>query len=105
ILKPNERVIPGFLSWCINQSSVQVQVREQRTGAGAPMIPRQGFMDIYIPLPSLEIQEKHAELGALLSREYTLRRKVLEETEILHAVIGYKALEKLFRAAKEKKDE
>ncbi len=105
ILKPQEGVVPGYLSWCINQIAIQVQLNELRTGAGAPMIPRQGFMDVWIPLPDLENQKKFAELAALLSEEYSLRKNILEETEKLHTIIGYQALTKLFKAAQEKKNE
>ena len=69
-----------------------MQLNEIRTGAGTPMIPRQGFCEMTIPLPSLAVQERIGELSNLQSRETSLLKQLAEETERLQRLTGQQLL-------------
>ena len=84
----SDRILPGYLAWCVNQRPIQVQLDEIRTGAGTPMIPRPAFSKIQIPIPSLENQRSIVGLARLQSRERDLRQRLLEETATLHRAMG-----------------
>lgn len=89
ILKPDrEMVIPEYLAWCLDQEPTKMRLNEMRTGAGTPMIPRQDFSEITIPLPPLSEQNRIATLASLQIREKMLLKKLVEETERLHLLSG-----------------
>ena len=81
IIKPNPNVFPAYLAWCLNQEPFQTQLKEMRTGAGTPMIPRREFGEIIIPLPSLATQKLIATLADLQRREKDLLRQTVNETD------------------------
>jgi len=93
IIKAKDQVLPGYLAWCLNQQFIQLRLNEIRTGAGTPLIPRQEFAEIDIPLPSLDKQQKIAQLAQLQQKEAELRKKLIEETELFHKLLGQKILD------------
>jgi restriction endonuclease S subunit len=95
ILKPKPNALPAYLAWCINQEPMNVQLNGIRTGAGTPMIPRQEFGDITIPLPSMTVQKRIAILANLQSREVTLLKELTEETERFQRITGQQLLTRL----------
>jgi restriction endonuclease S subunit len=95
ILKPKSNVFPAYLAWCINQETVKAQLNEIRTGAATPMIPRQEFGEILIPLPPLDIQRRIAKLDALQTRERTLLKQLVDEAERLHRLAGLQLISHL----------
>ncbi len=92
ILKPKSNIVPAYLAWLINQEPAKGRLNEIRTGAGTPMIPRQEFGEINIPLPSLDIQRRIARYADLQSRESMLLQQLVEETERLRRLIGQQLL-------------
>ena len=88
ILKPTENICPAYLAWCLNQRPFQAKLKEIRTGAGTPMVPRKEFSGIRIYLPSLETQKKIAALGILMAKEEEILRQLLEETQRYHRLLG-----------------
>jgi restriction endonuclease S subunit len=98
-LKPN--VVPAYLAWCINQELVKARLNEMRTGAGTPMIPRQEFGEIVIPLPPLVTQKRIADLAALQTRENALLQQLVEETERLHLLSGKQLLSHMINSKQE----
>lgn len=97
IIKAKKGVVPAYLTWCLNQPLVEAQLNEIRTGAGTPMIPRQEFIEICIPLPPIVMQEKIASLAALQQQERKLRQRLVEETGHLHRLTGQKLLTHLIK--------
>jgi len=95
ILRPKPHVVPAFLAWTLNQETVKARLNELRTGAATPMIPRQEFGEIPIPLPPLEIQRQIARLADLQVRESLLLQKLENETERLNRVVGLRLLSNL----------
>ena len=88
ILKPKENIFPAYLAWCLNQIPFQAKLKEIRTGAGTPMIPRKELAETRIYLPPFETQKQIATLGFLMTKEKVLRRQLLEETEHYHKLLG-----------------
>jgi hypothetical protein len=74
-----------------------------RTGAGTPMIPRQGFAAIQIPLPEKELQRRIADLWRLQCREARLRQELSEETGRLARQLGQRIFESIGEADREVK--
>jgi hypothetical protein len=101
IIKAKSNVIPAYLAWCLNQEAVRAQLSEIRTGAGTPMIPRQEFGEITIPVPPLATQRRIADLADLQSRETSLLRQLAEETERLQRLTGLQLLTCLMQKEKE----
>ena len=101
ILKPKSNIIPAYLVWCLNQEPAKAQLNEIRTGAGTPMIPRQEFGEMTVPLPSMVMQKQIAALGDLQSRETSLLRDLIEQTELLQRLTGQTLLNRLAQNEKE----
>lgn len=101
ILRPKPNIIPAYLAWCLNQEPVKVQLNEIRTGAGTPMIPRQDFGEMTVPLPSTAMQKRIAAIGYLQSRETSLLRELMKETEHLQRLTGQTLLNRLTHDEKE----
>lgn len=101
ILKPKSNAVPAYLAWCINQELVKAKLNEMRTGAGTPMIPRQEFGEIAIPLPPLATQKRIATLAALQAKEKALLQQLVEETERLHLLSGKQLLSHMINSKQE----
>jgi hypothetical protein len=95
ILRPHEGVDAGYLAWCLNQVPIQAQIGQVRTGAGTPIVQRKVFMEISIPVPSLEKQRQLAELAELMAKEQQIRQELVEETGKLHRALGQQLLQHL----------
>ncbi|HOP47118.1 MAG TPA: restriction endonuclease subunit S [Desulfobacteraceae bacterium] len=95
IIKPGAMIAPGYLAYCLNQEPFQNKIAEIRTGAGTPLVPRADFSQIPIILPSLEEQNKIAEIGNLMIHEKILINRMLEKLELKHRLLGKKILNKL----------
>ena len=80
---------------------IQARLNEMRTGAGTPMIPRQEFGEIVIPLPPLVTQKRIADLAALQTRENALLQQLVEETERLHLLSGKQLLSHMINSKQE----
>lgn len=95
VLRPKSLVLPAYLAWTINQETVKAKLNELRTGAGTPIIPRQEFGEIAIPLPPMELQMQIARLAELQVREHTLLQELADETERRNRLAGSKLLSNL----------
>jgi len=88
VLRARDGVDPDYLVWCLAQQPVLGYLSEIRTGASTPMIPRSEFSALPVPLPSLSVQRRIAQLAALQAKEKSLRQHLLDETERLHRLQG-----------------
>jgi hypothetical protein len=95
ILHPHEGIDPGYLAWCLNQTPVQAQIGQVRTGAGTPIVQRKVFADIRIPVPSLDQQRKLAAMGDLMAQELRIRNRLVVESKKLHRALGQQLLHNL----------
>lgn len=101
ILKTQPYVVPAFLVWCLEQPSIQSDLNQMRTGAGTPMIPRTGFMNIRIPLPEKEVQQRIADLWRLQCREARLHQELSDETGRLARLLGQRIFDSFGKADRE----
>ncbi len=92
IIRPYPGIDPGYLAWCINQPPAQAAILQARTGAGTPIVQRNEFTGIAIPVPSLDKQRQIAGLSDLMARERALRHRLLDETERYHQLLGQQIL-------------
>jgi hypothetical protein len=92
ILRPKPGTDPHYLAWCLNQAPVQAAIAQTRTGAATPIVQRDSFESISIPLPPLEEQQRIAHLAALMGRERALLQRLAEETERYHSLLGRQLL-------------
>jgi restriction endonuclease S subunit len=96
ILKVKEGIDPAYLAWTLNQSPVQSQITQIRTGAGTPIVQRKLIVELEIPVPSLEKQKQIAEVGRLTLREKDLQNELVELTDLKHNLIGQQLLGQLY---------
>lgn len=96
ILKVKEGIDPAYLAWTLNQSPVQSQITQIRTGAGTPIVQRKLIVELEIPVPSLEKQKQIAEVGRLTLREKDLQNELVELTGLKCNLIGQQLLGQLY---------
>lgn len=80
--------VPAYLAWVLGQPPLQAQIAQIRTGAATPILQREDFNAITIPLPPLAEQERIARIAALMQRERLLLRRLEQATNRYHAAIG-----------------
>ena len=95
ILRCKPEVNPEYLAWCINQQQVQTYISQVRTGAGTPIVQRNLFSEITIPVPLLNEQTRLADLSKLMMKERDLRKRLLDVTETYHRVLGSRLIDNL----------
>lgn len=82
----------GYLAWYLNQHIFQAQISEIRTGGGTPMIPRRELLELKIPVPPIELQEKIEKISSLCSKEEKLLALLAEKRKSLVSAACFKAL-------------
>lgn len=92
ILRSKPHVDPGYLAWCLNQRPFQEQIANVRTGAGTPMVPRNVFNELEIPLRPFEEQHKITRLAHLFGKEQRLLRQLTEATQLRQRLLGIKIM-------------
>jgi hypothetical protein len=80
--------VPGYLAWVLEQAPAQAQIAQLRTGAATPIVQREDFNGVTIPLPSLDEQARVAALATLMQRERHLLSRLTDATKRRHEAIG-----------------
>jgi len=96
ILRVKDGIDPAYLAWTLNQSLVQSQIAQVRTGAGTPIVQRSLIVELKIPVPSLDKQKQIAEIGRLTLREKDLQNELVKLTDLKHNLIGQQLLGQLY---------
>lgn len=84
-----EKAVPSYVAWYINQKKVQKYLESQATGTYTTSINRETIENIPVLLPSIKQQNKIAEIAALASKEQSLyiqlteKRNRLVQTQLL----------------------
>jgi restriction endonuclease S subunit len=94
ILRPEKNIFAPYLVWILNQKPIQAEITGIRTGAGTPMVPRKEFGDIYIPLPSFEMQQKIIELDNIMRKEQSLLMRLADKRKDLITAACLQAINK-----------
>lgn len=77
VVSPNEqRVVPEFLAWLLNQESSQSFMRANNSGTIIPMISLDVLRALPVLLPPLEVQHQVACLNRLIEQEHTLMNQL-----------------------------
>jgi restriction endonuclease S subunit len=84
-----ERVMGEYLAWYLNHERTQRRIASMAQGTQIPFIPRTELEMLQIPLPSLELQHKIAELHILRERKRKLQAELDDLTEQLLAAVTW----------------
>ncbi len=86
-------VLPGYLCWYLNQAPVEHYLRRHSgRGVHMPVVRRSVLENSDIPIPTLEIQKRIAELNVLMRDEQDLLKKLAEKRKDLLTAACLKAV-------------
>lgn len=74
-------VKPEYLSWYLNQNSTQTQLTIMSRGTAIPAVNKKMLMELEIPIPSIDIQNKIVKLAELLEHEKIIKQKITDLKE------------------------
>jgi restriction endonuclease S subunit len=87
VLRPDEKVLPEFLAWYINQRPAQRYIEEHSTGTSASLINLEAIKRLPVEAPPVETQARITKIHQLSLREKELmeaiqnkRRELIEMT-------------------------
>jgi hypothetical protein len=93
VLRTGEKVGGSeFLTWFLNLPRTQARIRSLQSGSSVPFVPVEALESIEVPVPSVEMQMKIAEIQRLRAREERLlgeirsRRRILADAALREAV-------------------
>jgi len=92
VLKIKPGIESAYVAWYLNQAVAQAAISQVRTGAGTPIVQRNVFAEMAIPLPELKLQQQIAKLGDLMAREREIQKGLANETERYHRLLGQELL-------------
>lgn len=95
VIRPfQQRVLPEYLAWHINQPATQAVLKEMARGVTIQTIPKSAFETLQVYIPPLDVQHKVAHLAVLHRREQVLTRRLMEKREQLVQEICQKAVKR-----------
>jgi restriction endonuclease S subunit len=92
VIRPDERVLPEFLAWYINQRPAQRYIEEHSIGTSVSLINLDAIKALPVETPSPEIQARIVKIHQLSLREKALmeeiriKRRALIEMTLLEAL-------------------
>lgn len=87
----NSEVLPEYLWWYLNQSPVEEYFKRfSGRAVHMPVVRRAVLESIDIPLPSMEVQMRVADLTGLMTKEQNLYEKLAEKRKYLMTEICLK---------------
>lgn len=75
----NDRILPGYLAWYLNQPQAQFYIEELRSGVSVQMLRRDALGSLEIPVPPVDMQKKVAKIALLAVEEEQLTRALMEK--------------------------
>lgn len=88
IMRPNnQRILPEYLAWAINQPDAQRRLGAEAQGTSLRMIPMAVLERLEIAVPDLQTQRRIVSLNALAKRESHLLRELAARREELNGLI------------------
>jgi restriction endonuclease S subunit len=76
VLRPDERVLPEFLAWYVNQRPAQRYINEHSTGTSASLINLEAMRGLPVEVPSVETQARITKIHRLSLREKELLESI-----------------------------
>ena len=72
----DDRLLPEFLHWAVNQSGAQAHLTRRNEGSSVKMLRREAVEELQIDLPPLERQSTIVELARLAQRDLQLCTRI-----------------------------
>ncbi len=91
VIRPTDnKVLPQFLAWFLNNHSTQTLLKGQAIGTSIPSISKQVLENLEITIPSIETQLAILQITQLRNREKSLKLKIemLREKQIQQQIIN-----------------
>lgn len=85
VIRPNNnKVLPQFLAWFLNNHTTQTLLKGQAIGTSIPSISKQVLENLEIPVPDIKTQMAIVEISKLRNKEKSLKQKIetLREKQI-----------------------
>jgi len=82
-LKEHNKVIPAYLVWWLNRTTVQAYFQQVRGVSTIPFISKADFINTSIRIPPMETQKNISQLMQLWQREQKLNQQLIEKKEML----------------------
>lgn len=91
VIRPtNNKVLPQFLAWFLNNHTTQTLLKGQAIGTSIPSISKQVLENLEIPVPPIKTQKAIVEISKLRNKEKSLKQKIeaLREKQIQQQIIN-----------------
>jgi restriction endonuclease S subunit len=91
VIRPtNNKVLPHFLAWFLNNHTTQTILKGQAIGTSIPSISKQVLENLEITIPSIETQQAILQIAKLRNKEKSLKQKIesLREKQIQQQIIN-----------------
>ncbi len=91
VIRPSDnKVLPQYLAWFLNNDTTQVILKGQAIGSSIPSISKVVLENMEITLPSIEIQKTIMQITKLRNKEKSLKLKIetLREKQIQQKIIN-----------------
>lgn len=85
VIRPTDnKVLPQFLAWFLNNHTTQTLLKGQAIGTSIPSISKQVLENLEITIPSIETQKAILQITQLRNKEKSLKQKIemLREKQI-----------------------
>ena len=82
-VKDVQRVLPEYLTTFLNLPQTQTYLRQLGAGTSIPSIRKNELSDLTVPLPTIDMQRKVAQIQTLHQRETTLLTNLIAEKQFL----------------------
>ncbi|MDE3234510.1 MAG: restriction endonuclease subunit S [Bacteroidota bacterium] len=86
----DNKVLPQFLAWFLNNHTTQTLLKGQAIGTSIPSISKHVLENLEITIPSIETQQTILQITKLRNREKTLKQQIetLREKQIQQQIIN-----------------
>ncbi len=90
IRRTDNKVLPQFLVWFLNNHTTQTLLKGQAIGTSIPSISKQVIENLEIPIPDIKTQKAIVEISKLRNKEKSLKQKIeaLREKQIQQQIIN-----------------
>lgn len=91
VIRPTDnKVLPQFLAWFLNNHTTQTLLKGQAIGTSIPSISKQVLENLEIPVPDIKTQRAIVEISKLRNKEKSLKHKIesLREKQIQQQIIN-----------------
>lgn len=77
VIRPTDnKVLPQFLAWFLNNPTTQTLLKAQAIGTSIPSISKQVLENLEIPVPDIKTQKAIVEISKLRNREKFLKQQI-----------------------------